>query len=80
MNVISWRPLVNYMLASGGDEGVMKVWDLRNFAAGKHLANFSHHRCWCPSCGHADVLLSLDEQIAGSVMLYLHRACLRTLL
>lgn len=45
VNVISWRAVVSHMLASGGDEGVLKVWDLRAFAEGKHLANFAHHRC-----------------------------------
>ena len=45
VNVLSWRSVVGHMLASGGDEGVLKVWDLRTLATGKHLANFAHHRC-----------------------------------
>lgn len=31
VNVISWNLQTNYLLASGGDEGGIKVWDLRNF-------------------------------------------------
>ena len=42
--MITWRPLVSHMIASGGDEGLLKVWDLRKFEQGKHLANFAHHR------------------------------------
>lgn len=30
VNVISWNRLTNYLLVSGGDEGELKVWDLRN--------------------------------------------------
>ena len=31
VNVVSWNKLTNYLLVSGGDEGGLKVWDLRNF-------------------------------------------------
>ncbi|KAF6766607.1 glutamate-rich WD repeat containing 1 [Ephemerocybe angulata] len=30
VNVISWNRLTSYLLLSGGDEGGIKVWDLRN--------------------------------------------------
>jgi ribosome assembly protein RRB1 len=30
VNVISWNRGAQYLLASGGDEGALKVWDLRN--------------------------------------------------
>jgi ribosome assembly protein RRB1 len=45
VNVISWNAETSYMLASGGDEGALKVWDLRgSFAQGSPVANFSHHK------------------------------------
>lgn len=31
VNVLSWNNGTNYLLASGGDEGGIKVWDLRSF-------------------------------------------------
>lgn len=49
VNVISWNRSVNYLLASGSDDGSFKIWDLRMFgskAAGgpEPLANFKHHK------------------------------------
>ena len=44
VNVISWNRLAAFMLASGGDDGALRVWDLRNFAAGEHVASFAYHR------------------------------------
>lgn len=29
VNVISWNSLVNYLLVSGGDDGIFRIWDLR---------------------------------------------------
>ena len=34
VNVISWNTGVEYLLCSGGDEGGIKVWDLRNMKGG----------------------------------------------
>ena len=41
VNVISWNLKTNYLLASGGDEGGIKVWDLRNFKGCVFLSSVS---------------------------------------
>jgi WD40 repeat protein len=38
VNVISWNKGVDYLLLSGGDEGGLKVWDLRMFKEYVHTA------------------------------------------
>lgn len=57
VNVISWNRLTAYMLASGADDGSLKIWDLRTFGSSSQtspVANFSYHRGpvtsveWCP--------------------------------
>lgn len=45
MNVIAWNVLTPHTLASGGDEGRLRVWDLRAFE--QPVADFNHHRCAC---------------------------------
>ncbi|KAI0207134.1 Glutamate-rich WD repeat-containing protein 1 [Lamellibrachia satsuma] len=42
VNVISWNRNEPFIL-SGGDDGMLKVWDLRQFAQGKPVAMFKHH-------------------------------------
>lgn len=47
VNVLSWNKLVKNLLATGGDDGGLSVWDLRHFSAGgnvKPLARFTSHR------------------------------------
>ena len=44
LNVISWNRMTSYILASGDDKGSLKVWDLRNFTEGSHVANFDYHK------------------------------------
>jgi ribosome assembly protein RRB1 len=47
VNVIAWNRATAYMLASGGDDGALRVWDLRQFgaaAAAAPVADFAHHR------------------------------------
>lgn len=50
VNVISWNPIITNLLASGGDDGVFSVWDLRKFqptADGnlpQPLARFTSHK------------------------------------
>ena len=43
VNVIAWNVLTPHTLASGGDEGRLRVWDLRAFE--QPVADFNHHRC-----------------------------------
>ncbi|KAM9782982.1 glutamate-rich WD repeat-containing protein 1 [Neosynchiropus ocellatus] len=42
VNVISWNRSEPFLL-SGGDDGLLKVWDLRQFKSGKPVANFKQH-------------------------------------
>ncbi|KAF6264703.1 WD40-repeat-containing domain protein [Scenedesmus sp. NREL 46B-D3] len=44
VNVISWNRLVGYMLASGADDGGLRVWDLRAFREGGFVSQFNFHR------------------------------------
>jgi len=50
VNVLAWNGLVSNLLATGGDDGVFTVWDLRNFqpasadVAPSPLARFTAHR------------------------------------
>ena len=43
VNVASWNALAPHTLASGGDDGRLRVWDLRAFSS--PVADFRHHRC-----------------------------------
>ena len=43
VNVLSWNRMAPAMLASGADDGVFRIWDLRSFAAGSFVAGFSYH-------------------------------------
>jgi ribosome assembly protein RRB1 len=57
VNVMSWNRLANCMLATGADDGSLRIWDLRNFGGGaggsasgamvtnsNFVANFTFHR------------------------------------
>lgn len=69
VNVISWNSLTTYMLASGADDGSLKVWDLRQFSPGNNqpspVANFTYHKKpitsveWCPH--EASMLLTTSS-------------------
>jgi len=42
VNVIHWNRNEPF-IASGGDDGVVKIWDLRQIQSGQHAALFKHH-------------------------------------
>ncbi|KAF4088418.1 hypothetical protein AMELA_G00081680 [Ameiurus melas] len=42
VNVISWNRTEPFLL-SGGDDGLLKVWDLRQFQSGRPVASFKQH-------------------------------------
>ncbi|KAM4600802.1 glutamate-rich WD repeat-containing protein 1 [Polymixia lowei] len=42
VNVISWNRSEPFLL-SGGDDGLLKVWDLRQFQSGRPVASFKQH-------------------------------------
>ncbi|XP_007256542.3 glutamate-rich WD repeat-containing protein 1 [Astyanax mexicanus] len=42
VNVISWNRTEPFLL-SGGDDGLLKVWDLRQFKSGRAVASFKQH-------------------------------------
>lgn len=80
VNVISWNRMVTYMLASGCDDGSLKVWDLRAFAADGQVAKFSYHRGpitsveWSPYEGSMLASTSADNQLAVSSPPIMHHA------
>jgi ribosome assembly protein RRB1 len=77
VNVISWNKATDYLLLSGGDEGNIKVWDLRNFKpssakdAGKPLAvaSFAWHTApissveWHPTEDSVFAASGRDDQV-----------------
>ena len=46
VNVMSWNRVANCMLATGADDGGLRIWDLRMFSPSetKFVANFQFHR------------------------------------
>ncbi|ORY91522.1 WD40-repeat-containing domain protein [Leucosporidium creatinivorum] len=74
VNVISWNLKTNYLLASGGDEGGIKVWDLRNFKGTKApaptpVASFNWHTApitsieWHPTEDSCFAASGADDQV-----------------
>ena len=64
VNVMSWNALTTFMLASGGDDNHLKVWDLR--ALDNHIASFNYHSApitsieWCP---HESSMLATSSEV-----------------
>ncbi|XP_068180891.1 glutamate-rich WD repeat-containing protein 1 [Antennarius striatus] len=78
VNVISWNRSEPFLI-SGGDDGVLKVWDLRQFKTGQPVANFKQHSApitsveWCPTdssvfaaSGADDVVSQWDLSVESS--------------
>lgn len=74
VNVLSWNNGTNYLLASGGDEGGIKVWDLRSFKGTKSpaptpVAAFSWHTApitsieWHPTEDSCFAASGADDQV-----------------
>ncbi|KAL7419754.1 Ribosome assembly protein rrb1 [Cryptotrichosporon argae] len=70
VNVISWNKQVEYLLLSGGDEGGLKVWDLRMFKeAPTPVAHFAWHTApitsveWHPSDPSVFAASGSDDQV-----------------
>jgi len=74
VNVISWNKSVEYLLLSGGDEGGIKVWDLRNFkpsggARPSPVAQFDWHKApitsveWHPTDSSTFAAASADDSV-----------------
>ncbi|PRP74791.1 glutamate-rich WD repeat-containing protein [Planoprotostelium fungivorum] len=54
VNVISWNRSVPYLLASGDDAGIFKVWDLRSLKSGQSCESIGHYK-W-----HKDQITSIE--------------------
>ncbi|KAK3090221.1 hypothetical protein FSP39_010169 [Pinctada imbricata] len=69
INVIHWNRKEPF-LASGGDDGVIKIWDLRQFQTGKSAAAFKHHSApitsiqWNPNDSSVFAASGSDNQIS----------------
>jgi len=68
VNVISWNKKEPFIV-SGGDDGVIKVWDLRKIQEKKSVAYFKHHTGpitsieWCPQDSSVFAASGEDNQV-----------------
>ena len=68
VNVLSWNTLTSYMLATGGDDGMMRVWDLRSLDS--YVASFNYHKkpiCGIEWCPHESSMLSTCSEVRRHV-------------
>eukprot|EP01113_Clastostelium_recurvatum_P046850 TRINITY_DN826_c1_g1_i3.p1 TRINITY_DN826_c1_g1~~TRINITY_DN826_c1_g1_i3.p1 ORF type:complete len:338 (-),score=81.32 TRINITY_DN826_c1_g1_i3:37-1050(-) len=69
INVISWNHKVGYLLVSGDDDGIIRIWDLRNFKKDRFVAEFTYLRGsitsveWNPVDDSQIVVGSSDNQV-----------------
>lgn len=70
VNVISWNHATSYMLASGGDDGTLRIWDLRNFKPADFVAHFKWE-ARCPPCLPSRLPCPADLPEACAVALWL---------
>lgn len=72
INVISWNPKENQFMISGGDDGLLHVWDLRQFGSdgASPVATFKQHTApvttveWHPTDATVFASGGADDQIA----------------
>ncbi|VWU48596.1 ribosome assembly protein RRB1, putative [Hepatocystis sp. ex Piliocolobus tephrosceles] len=68
VNVISWNSNGEYLLASGGDDGLVKIWDIRS--ASTHVAELNFHKkaissiSWNPNDTYVILAASLDNTVS----------------
>jgi len=68
INVISWNRTEPFIV-SGGDDGCIKIWDLRQFQSGQAVAVFKHHTSpitsvqWHPTDSTVFAAAGSDDQL-----------------
>lgn len=69
INVMSWNGMVNYLVATGADDGSFRIWDLRMLANKKPVALFRWHRQavtsieWSPHESSTIAVSGADDQV-----------------
>jgi len=71
INVISWNAKESHFMVSGGDDGLLHIWDLRQFGSGAYpVATFKQHTApvttveWHPTEATVFASGGADDQIA----------------